>query len=84
MKSSWNINVLVGKISDSDFVGIVYNHDIVILSETWLAKNSCFNLDIRGYSAFYLFGKNNFILKKNASVEESQYILEHILKKKFI
>lgn len=52
------------KLSDPNFLDIVYYHDTVILSEIWLAKNICFNWDILEYSAFHLFGNKSFDTKK--------------------
>lgn len=72
------------KLSDPNFLDIVYYHDTVILSEIWLAKTFVLIETFWNIQHFIYSEINHSILKKNASVEETQYIIEHILKKKFI
>ena len=38
---------------------IIQSHDINILSETWISKNTCYNLDIKGYRVFHLYGNKS-------------------------
>ena len=56
---SWNINGLQRKICDTDFVDIIQSHDIIILSQTLISKNSCYNLDIKAYRVFHLYGNKS-------------------------
>ena len=37
---SWNINGLPNKLAGSDFIDEISHHDIIILTETWLTKNT--------------------------------------------
>ena len=62
--SFWNVNGLARKLCDTDFIEIVQSHDIIILTETWISKNSNINLDIKGYCCDHLFGNKSKHTKK--------------------
>ena len=56
---SWNVNGLVRKLSDTDFLDIVNNYDIVIFTETWISPNTHYNLDIKGFISNHIYGKKS-------------------------
>ena len=47
---SWNVNGLRKKLDDVDFIDYIKQHDIILLSETWLSKRHRENLSIQGTS----------------------------------
>ena len=38
---------------------ILQSYDVVILTETSISKNTCYNFDIKGYSSYHLFGNKS-------------------------
>ena len=56
---TWNMNGLSRKIQDQDFIHEINNYDIIILTETWLSKNTCVNLEIPKYNCKHLFGNKS-------------------------
>ena len=45
----WNIQGLVTKLNDDDFISLINNYDLILLTETWTSKIS--NIDINGYES---------------------------------
>ena len=68
----WNINGLVRKLTDTDFINLVSSYDIMLLNETWISKNDNINLDIQGYTSEHLFGNKSTGTKKDDIVAESR------------
>ena len=56
---SWNVHRLVHKLCDSDFLKYVTEYDVIILSETWLSRNTAYNLNIDGYDCYHLYGNKS-------------------------
>jgi exonuclease III len=54
--ASWNIEGLLSKIDDSEFISKLHKFDLVSLVETWLPHEKC-NINIDG---FHSFSKNGF------------------------
>ena len=42
---SWNVQGLSSKLNDADFLDFISNYDILIFTETWLAKSTNVNID---------------------------------------
>lgn len=64
---SWNVNGLLRKLTDLEFINYVQNYDILLLSETWLTKKDHLNFDINGYISEHIFGN------KSAGVKKGRY-----------
>ena len=58
------MNGLVRKLSDTDFLNIVNNYDIVIFTETWISPNTNYNLDIKGFISNHIYGKKSIHARK--------------------
>ena len=61
-----NINGLIGKISEPDFLSTIseQDYDLLFLSETCLSKNHHYNLSIKDYCCVHLFGNKSKTTKK--------------------
>ena len=42
---SWNVQGLISKLNDEDFLNFINSYDVLIFSETWNSKNTNVNLD---------------------------------------
>ena len=49
---------------DVDFLQLVREYDVLLLSETWIGKSENSNLDIEGYSCEHIFGNKSRGTKK--------------------
>jgi hypothetical protein len=56
---SWNINGLLRKITDPDFLCYIENFDVICLSETWISNQNICNIDIRGFCSFHMSGNKS-------------------------
>ena len=70
------------KISDPDFLEILYNYDIILLQETWLNKNVFVNLDIQGYIGVHLHGNKSRNTTKGRYSGGLSLYYKHTLKDK--
>ena len=52
---SWNVNGLLRKLSDPDFVEYIQNFQIIFMFETWLTRKQQHNLEIEGYKSVHIF-----------------------------
>ena len=60
----WNVNGLVRKINDVDFLDILDHYDLILLSETWISNKHTINLDIKGFESYHIFGQKTRGVKK--------------------
>ena len=51
---SWNINGLIRKLSDTDFLELINSYDFFLFSETWASTS--FNLELNGFQSFHIPG----------------------------
>jgi hypothetical protein len=58
------VNGLARKLSDTDFLNIINKHDIIILTETWISKNTNMNLEITGFESEHLHGNKSYNTNK--------------------
>ena len=61
---SWNINGLIRKLYDEDFIQYINCFDIVLFSETWTNSKNVVNLDINGYESVHIHGQKSPNVKK--------------------
>ena len=60
----WNINGLIRKLCDEDFIQYINCFDIVLFSETWTNFKTVVNLDINGYESVHIHGQKSPNVKK--------------------
>ena len=61
---SWNINGISRKKLDTEFINCINQYDIIFLSETWISKHTCLNLDINNYICEHITGNKAHNTKK--------------------
>ena len=59
----WNINGLIRKLTDADFVEYTRSY-IILLCETWISDKNTIDLDIQGYDSTHIFGQKTIGVKK--------------------
>jgi hypothetical protein len=55
---------LARKIHDPDFIDIIKQYDVILLSETWISTNTHINLNITGYNCDHLYGNKTSYTRK--------------------
>jgi len=58
------VNGLSRKLADPDFIDIITDYDIILLTETWISKNTNLNLNINNYTCIHLYGNKSPNVKK--------------------
>ncbi|MEW8339081.1 MAG: endonuclease/exonuclease/phosphatase family protein, partial [Candidatus Thiodiazotropha taylori] len=61
---AWNINGLIRKLSDVDFIESLNSYDVILFSETWISDKHLINLEINGFDSFHIFGHKSHGVKK--------------------
>ena len=61
---SWNINSLIRKLSDEDFLSELNSYDIVLLSETWISSKYQCHLEIDGFNSIHMYGQKSYGVKR--------------------
>jgi exonuclease III len=56
---SWNVHGLKNYLCDPDFLALICNYDVIILSETWTNSNDPFSLDIDGFVSDHVYGRKS-------------------------
>jgi len=73
------VNGLAQKLADPDFLDILYDYDVILLSETWISKHTDLNLNINDYTCTHLYGnKSPNVRKGRYSGGISIYIKNHL------
>ena len=76
---SWNVNGLVRKLTDTNFLDYVNDYQILLLTETWIGRNNVMNLEINGYSSEHVFGnKSPGCVKGRYSGGISLYVKDYL------
>ena len=47
----WNVQGLINKLCDVDFISILHNHSVIFLCETWHNKSSI--IDVNGFTTYH-------------------------------
>ena len=63
------MNGLNSKINDCDFLQIISDYDLVVLSETWTSKTQSTNIEIQNYLSEHIYGHKSYGIKKGRQAE---------------
>ena len=57
------MNGLNRKINDCDFLQIISDYDLGVLSETWTSKTQSTNIEIQNYLSEHIYGHKSYGIK---------------------
>ena len=54
---AWNVNGLIRKLGDIDFVDTINKFDVIFLSETWISGKHVNNLELQNFESYHIYGQ---------------------------